>query len=186
MKAMNTINKEQSGQALVELSFVLVILCVFVFGIIDFGRAIYDVQVMKNLVGEGSSMASRGGGTTETIGNTVQVVVNDAGSDLKLSTNGCVIITTVTLVSNHPTVTAQASQCAITASSKVGCLQGQNGCGTSSATLPPAALLALQNEPAQSTIAATEIYYNYSTITPASKLLGSGVIPSQFYASAYY
>ena len=34
-------------------------LCVFVFGIIDFGRAIYDVQVMKNLVGEGSSMASR-------------------------------------------------------------------------------------------------------------------------------
>ena len=53
-------NKEESGQALVELAFAFVLLCTFVFGIIDFGRAIYDVEVMKNLVGEGSSMASRG------------------------------------------------------------------------------------------------------------------------------
>ena len=52
-------NKEESGQALVELAFAFVLLCTFVFGIIDFGRAIYDVEVMKNLVGEGSSMASR-------------------------------------------------------------------------------------------------------------------------------
>jgi hypothetical protein len=116
----------------------------------------------------------------------VQIVVNDAGSDINLATKGCVIITTVSLVSNHPTVTAQASQCAITASSKVGCLSGQGSCGSSSATLPPAALLALQNEPAQSTISATEIYYTYSTITPVTALLGSSVLPSQFYASAYY
>ena len=183
MKTMK-INTEQSGQALVELSFAMVILCVFVFGIIDFGRAIYDVQVMKNLVGEGSSMASRTSGTGS-LTTTVGIVVNDAGSDINLATKGCVIITTVTLVSNNPTVTAQASQCAITASSKVGCLSGQGSCRSSSATLPPAALLALQNEPANSTISVTEIYYNYSTITPVTTLLGSA-LPSQFYASAYY
>ena len=45
------INTEESGQALVELALAFVLLCVFVSGIIDFGRAIYDVQVMKNLVG---------------------------------------------------------------------------------------------------------------------------------------
>jgi Flp pilus assembly protein TadG len=185
MKTIRMINTEQSGQALIELSFAMVILCVFVFGIIDFGRAIYDVQVMKNLVGEGSSMASRTSGTNA-LTNTVQIVVNDAGSDIHLATKGCVIITTVSLVSNHPTVTAQASQCAITASSKVGCLSGQGSCGSSSATLPPAALLALQNEPAQSTISATEIYYTYSTITPVTALLGGSVLPSQFYAAAYY
>ena len=42
----------------------MVILCIFVLGIIDYGRAIYDVQVMKNLVGEGSCMASRASGGT--------------------------------------------------------------------------------------------------------------------------
>jgi len=80
---------KESGQALIELSFALVILCVFVCGIIDFGRAIYDVQVMKNLVGEGSSMASRG----TTLGNTVTTVTADAGKDLSMSTAGCVMVT---------------------------------------------------------------------------------------------
>jgi len=51
MTKMKKINREESGQALVELAFALVLLCVFVSGIIDFGRAIYDVEVMKNLVG---------------------------------------------------------------------------------------------------------------------------------------
>ena len=41
------INSDESGQALVELSFGLIMLCVFVFGIIDFGRGIYDVQVIE-------------------------------------------------------------------------------------------------------------------------------------------
>jgi len=51
MTKTKKINREESGQALVELAFALVLLCVFVCGIIDFGRAIYDVEVMKNLVG---------------------------------------------------------------------------------------------------------------------------------------
>ena len=82
------INREESGQALVELSFAFLVLCVFVFGIIDFGRAIYDVEVMNNLVGEGSSMASRG----VSLATAAQTVANDAGSDINLSTKGCVIV----------------------------------------------------------------------------------------------
>src|ERR1035441_9567902 len=86
------LNTEESGQALVELSLGLVLLCVFVFGIIDFGRAIYDVEVMKNLVGEGSSMAPR----TRSLPMTATIIASDAGADIKISTLGCVIVTSVT------------------------------------------------------------------------------------------
>ena len=85
------INTEESGQALVELALAFVMLCVFVFGIVDYGRAIYDVEVMKNLVGEGSSMASRGPMSA----TTATTVANDAGSDMNIATYGCVIVTTV-------------------------------------------------------------------------------------------
>src|SRR5664280_609011 len=83
------LHRDKSGQALVELPFALLVLCVFVFGIIDFGRAIYDVEVMNNLIGEGSSMASR----TTTLPMTATIIANDAGADINISTLGCVIVT---------------------------------------------------------------------------------------------
>jgi Flp pilus assembly protein TadG len=184
MTKTKKINREESGQALVELAFALVLLCVFVCGIIDFGRAIYDVEVMKNLVGEGSSMASR----TTTLPMTVTTLVNDAGADINLGTQGCVIVTSVT---NNPSgagqvVTGQASQCAIAASSKIGCLKGQGSCGSSAAILPQAAVNALATEPTGSSIYVTEIYYTYNTVTPIVGLLGTSVLPSQLYSVAYY
>lgn len=174
--------EEQSGQALIELAFVAMTLCVFTLGIVDYGRAIYDVQVMKNLVGEGSSMASRG--TSPLV--TVQTVSTDAGSDLNLGTYGCVIETIVTNQSGTLAITAQASACGITATSKIGCLQGVGGCQSSSANVPSYAQTALDSEVSGSSIYVTEIYYNFTTITSLTRLLGSGSIPSQFYAVAYY
>lgn len=178
------INTEESGQALVELALAFVLLCVFVSGIIDFGRAIYDVQVMKNLVGEGSMMASR----SSSAATTVQNVTNYAGSDINLSTQGCVIVTAVTNLGGTPVVyqiTDQASQCAISATSKVGCLKGQGGCQSSGAILPPAAVTALTTEPMGSSIYVTEIFYTYNAVTPIAALLGKSM-PSQFYSVAYY
>ena len=175
------INTEESGQALVELALAFVLLCVFVSGIIDFGRAIYDVQVMKNLVGEGSMMASR----SSSAATTVQNVANYAGSDLNISTQGCVIVTSVTNNSGSLQVTGQASQGGIACTSKVGCLSGQGSCGNSSATLPAAAVTALSAEPTGSSLYVTEIFYTYNTITPISALLGQSM-PSQFYSVAYY
>jgi Flp pilus assembly protein TadG len=173
--------QDESGQALIELSFVAVSICVLIFGIIDYGRAIYDVQVMKNLVGEGSSMASRA--TSPQVA--AQAVAADAGSDLNISANGCVIVTVITNQSGTLAITAQATDCGITASSKIGCLQGVNGCQSSSATLPSDASLALSAEVSGSSLYATEIYYNFSTITPAPALF-KAPLPSQFYAVAYY
>jgi len=177
------IPQDESGQALIELSLVLFTLCLFVFGIIDFSRAIYDTEVMQNLAGEGSSMASRG----VTPSNAATAVVTYAGTDLSLGTKGCVVVTAVTNAgtAQNPNfqVTGQAYQCGIAASSKVGCLKGQGNCGSSIATLPAQAGLALQ---ANQSLYVTEIFYNYSTITPIGNFLGDNVLPSQFYRAAYY
>ena len=175
------INREESGQALVELSFAFLVLCVFVFGIIDFGRAIYNVEVMNNLVGEGSNMASRG----VSLATTAQTVANDAGSDINLSTKGCVIVTSVAINSGSLLVTGQASQGGIACTSKVGCLNGQGSCGSSSATLPASAVTALTAEPTGSSLYVTEIFYSYNTVTPISALSGNSM-PSRLYSVAYY
>lgn len=176
-------NREESGQALVELSMAFVLLCVIVSGIIDFGRAIYDVQVMKNLAGEGSMMASR----STPVATAAQTVVTYAGSDINLSTKGCVIVTAVTnqgggvyQVTDQATV-GTGTSCA----SKIGCLNGVGSCKSSAAILPPAAVTALLVEPTGSSIYATEIFYTYHTVTPIAALLGKSM-PSQFYSVAYY
>ena len=184
---MNTVkakmNKEESGQALVELAFAFVLLCTFVFGIIDFGRAIYDVEVMKNLVGEGSSMASRGTSPA----TTTQTVANDAGADLNINTLGCVIVTVVTNQGGGALdVTAQAQQGGLACNSKVGCLKGTAGCGSSTATLPPQAVIALQSQATGASLYVTEIFYTYNALTPIAGFLGKNVVPSQLYSAAYY
>jgi len=173
---------EESGQALVELSSVAVILCVLSLGIVDVGRAFYDVQVIKNLAGEGSSLASRGTNMTTVAGN----VVSYAGSALDLGHKGCVLVTEVTNDAGTLAVTSQTSQCAITAGSKVGCVQGTRNCQSSTPTLPSEASSALLSEPSGSSLFVTEVFYSYTAATPLPAFLNSSVIPSQIYAVAYY
>src|SRR5208283_4564157 len=180
------VNTEESGQTLVEVALVLAVLCVFVFGIIDFGRVVYDVEVMKNLAGEGSSMASRGTSPA----TTATTVLTYAGADISLSTKGCVIVTGVAENSAGTaqvvTAQSQAGECASTMTSAVGCLSGQGSCKTSAATLPTSAANLLQQGPAGTTLYLTEVFYTYNTITPVPRFLASGVFPSQLYSAAYY
>ena len=176
----------ESGQALIELSIVLVLLCIFVFGIIDFGRAVYDFEVMKNLAGEGSSMASRGAAPA----TTATAVVAYAGADINLSTNGCVIVTVVAENSagTAQVVTAQswAGACSAAMTSTIGCLSGQGSCKSSTATLPATAANAIQQGVTGTTLYVTEVFYAYTTITPLPRFLGSAILPSQLYSVAYY
>jgi len=183
---MATIRKgmgpNNSGQALVELAMIVPVLAVLVFGIIDFGRALYYVEVIKNLTGEGSSMSSRG----TSLPLTVQTVVSDAGSDLQLATLGCVIATSVTNTGaqkNPMQVTGQSTQGACTGiSSKIGCYPPPSTCGN--ASLPSEAAAALQ---VNQSLYITEIFYTYSTVTPLGTLLkNANVLPTTLYDVAYY
>jgi Flp pilus assembly protein TadG len=176
------IKAEESGQALLELSLAFTMFAIVVFGIVDFGRAIYEVEVLKNLTGEGSSLASRG----TTPSSTAQTLTAYAASTVDLANQGCVIVTVVTNNSGSLQITDQASQCAIAAVSKVGCLQGASGCQSSSPVLPSEASSALQGEVSGSSMYVTEIYYSYNTSTPITSLLQGGALPSQLYSVSYY
>ncbi len=175
------IHKEHSGQALVELSGAFAILVVFAMGIVDFAQAVYDTEVIKSISGQTSSQASRGTNPATIAAS----AVTNAGY-VNLGSQGCVIVTVVTNNSGSLQVTDQASQCAITVASKIGCVQGQSGCSSSAPTLPSAATTALQSEVSGTSLYVTEVFYNYSAATPINAFLGGNVLPSQLYSVSYY
>ena len=105
--------RNRSGQALVEFTFVAIILLLMIFGLIDFCRAISVRQVITSLSREGSNLASR----NTSLSNAVDAVIA-AANPLNITTSGRVIITSVKnrqRVHHHrPTVEGRDSrrQCA--------------------------------------------------------------------------
>ena len=161
-----------SGQALVEFALSAVLMLTVVFAIIDFSRALHDLQIITNLTGEGSAMASRGITLTD---SAAAVVAASSPLNLGASTNGKVIVSAVYSDTTKLTLTGQASQGGLTVSSKIG--STING----TATLPSNAI-----PPVGQTVYVTEIYCSYKSITPIGKMLTSLVLPSKLYDVAYY
>jgi len=162
---------DESGQALVEFAVIAPLLFILAFGIIDFSRAIYHMQVMTGLTRQGSNLASRGTDLPTTVAS---VIAGDAPLDL--NKNGEVIVSSVTNTGGVFKISGQLSQGAMTAPSKIGV-----GVGTT-ATLPAAAATVLQ--PNQ-TIYVTEVYYSYQPITPIRNMLKIA-LPSTLYDVAYF
>lgn len=187
---MRTLRQDLSGQALLEMALILPMLVIFVLGVVDYSRAIYDREVITNLAGEGSSSASRSGGPTA-FPSVVSTVVSDASGDLNMSGLGCVIISSVTV--NTPggssailTGQATSSPCTITGSSKIGCYPAGSGCSSVAATVP-AGVQTVLTANANAVIYVTEVFYKYQAITPIGHYLNSSaMLPSQLYSVAYY
>ena len=163
--------QRECGQALLELMFVLLILLLLLFGLIDFGRVIYERQILTNLSREGANLASRG----TSLSNTVAAIMVSA-APLNLSANGRVIITAVVNNNGVLSITAQLSQGGYSAASRIG-----NGVG-STATLP---VTATKIPPVNQTLYVAEVFYGYTAITPLGALLGA-TLPTTLYDAAYF
>lgn len=119
-------------------------------------------------------MASRG----TSLADTAAAVWAD--SDLSMTTQGCVMVTSVTspaIGTYH--VTGQSSLGSSCGLSKIGVTSG-------TATLPASVQTVLQAN-LNSTIYVTEVFYQFNSITPIGHLLKSTTLfPSQLYSVAYY
>jgi Flp pilus assembly protein TadG len=164
----------QSGQALVEFAIVALMMIVLAFGLIDFGRAIYQKQVMTNLTREGSNLAARNTPLTDAATAVIQ-----GSAPLDLSTSGRVILTSVQNNSGTCRLMEQVSVGGITASSRMGIKKNDKvtaiPCSNSADSLP---------QPGQ-TAYVTEVYYQYQPLTPVGKII-SAVLPSPLYDVAYF
>jgi Flp pilus assembly protein TadG len=159
------------GQATLEFAVAATALLVLLLAVVDFSRALYDLQVMVGLTRQGSNLASRGDTLAQAA---TAVIAGDA--PLNLNANGEVIVTSVTNVGGVDQITGQAAMGGTTNTSKVG-----TGIG-STAKVPPTAATMLQ--PGQ-TIYITEVYYTYTPITPIGNFVNL-VLPSKLYEAAYF
>jgi len=161
------------GQAILELALVVPLLCLVVFGIVDYGRALNDEQIMVDLSRQGSNMASRG----TALPATAAALLPGSGS-LNLSLSGEVIITSVSRVNNVDTISAQSSLGGLSKLSKI-------GTGVNSKATVPATIDDVFAKNSGQTIYITEIYYTFQQITPLPSLWNL-VMPSTLYQVAYF
>ena len=170
--AANRLEK-QSGQAMLELALMAPLLCLILFAIIDYSRALNFEQEMVDLTRQGSNMASRG-----TALATAATIIAQNSAPLNLSQNGLVIISSVARVKNVDTITGQAQSGALSLSSKVGA--GVNGKAT-----VPAAVDDILTKNSGQTIYVTEVYFTFQQITPIA-IMWNLALPSTLYQAAYF
>ena len=161
----------QSGQAIVEFACVAMMMMVMVCGLIDFGRAIYQKQVLTNLSREGSNLASRG----TDLATSASTVIAGA-PELNLTVNGYVIVTSVANNAGTFKITGQITKGGKSHKSKVG-----NGVGNPGNVPKTAVAIPQPNQ----TVYVTEVFCSYQPVTPIGKLLNL-VMPSTVYDVAYF
>ncbi|ACH38081.1 MAG: TadE family protein [uncultured bacterium] len=95
--------RNQAGQSVVELAFVLPLLILFILGVADLSRAIHAYSAIVNLSREGANLAARTTMDAATIMNTLA-----AGAlPLALDKQGMMYLTEVEEVSGSTTIRSQ-------------------------------------------------------------------------------
>jgi len=163
----------ESGQAFIEFAFVAMMLVVMLFGLIDFGRFVYERQILVNLSREGANLVLRNTPVTN-----AAAAVMISSSPLKMGTQGRLIMSTVFNSNGVRYVTSQLSTGGLTgaaAPSKIGTVNGTATMPTTPTVIPAAG----------KSMYVTEVYYRFTPITPIGKLLKIAA-PSNLYDVAYF
>jgi Flp pilus assembly protein TadG len=154
--------------------FVVLMLISLLFAVIDFGRAIYDRQVLVKLSREGANLVSRFENPTNTLNALIQ---SDDISDF--SSRGSVIISTLTLNTTNNTVEVRSQYGpagVLAARSRIGQTGGR-------ARLPANPIMTIP-QPDQN-LYAVEVFYSFQPVTPVGQLLNL-VLPSELYDVAFF
>lgn len=163
----------QSGQAMLEFACMVTVALIVLFGLIDFGRALFDLKVMTGLSRQGGNLASRGSSVSEAAS---AVIAGQA--PLNFSSYGEVIVTSIQDNKGAYTITGQSILGGMSPAqaSRVG-----TGVGAT-ATLPASAQGMMQSG---TSIYVAEIFYSFQPITPIGNFMKLAM-PSTLYEVAYF
>jgi|SRR5277367_717719 len=94
--AHERLSANDSGQSATEFALAVTLLLIFVCATIDYGRSLYQTQVLSELSRQGANLALRLPGTTscDNVCSAVNAVISGS-SGLNLSANGAVIISSL-------------------------------------------------------------------------------------------
>jgi len=179
LKKFRELRMEEKGIAAVELSFILPMLLIIAFGIIDFGRLIQERLILTNISREGGSLASRG----FTSGDNLLNMLLSSGTPLDLNGSGRIYVSRIRAGTSKdapdPYIEEpQLSKGALSISSRI--RSGISNLGLSEALYQHLKFKEPQNTSDIAELWVVEVYYEYKPITPLPKFI-TGILATPGY-----
>jgi hypothetical protein len=165
LKKLRGLNMGKKGIAALELAFILPMLLILVFGIIDFGRLIQARLIVSNVSREGGTLASR----SFISGDDLLSMLQSSGAPLDLNGSGKIYVSRIkhgiSRSSPNPYIDPQVSRGNLSVSSQI--RTGVTRLGLSAALYQH---LIFEGSPQNTSDIAevwvVEVYYKYNPITP--------------------
>jgi hypothetical protein len=168
------------GIAALELAFILPILCMMIFAIVDIGRLVEARLVVTDLSREGANLASR----DLKSGTDLLTYLTDSSSPLNMAASGKIYVTTITAgataKSPDPTITSQVSTGGLSAASAISA--GASDLGLTGAIYNHLVYNSANEVADILGVSVVEVFYQYTPITPLASFVpgmpGTGAIIS--------
>lgn len=162
------LGRDDGGQELVELAFVLPVLLIVLLGILEFGHMLDSRHTLSVLSREGANIASRGAPLQDALDVTMQ-----NGGDISLGSLGGGVVSRVQIQDETPRVMDQVASTGYETMSRLG-PEGQ-----------PATSVASLQLPNGKSVYVVELFYDYQDLTPLGNFL-RGVVADTMYDRAIY
>jgi hypothetical protein len=170
--------RDDRGASLLEMAFLLPILVVLAFGVIDLGRLIHARLVVTNVSREGGSIASRGILTPATLITMLQ----SSATPFDLVGQGRIYVIDIragTQASPPPFISSKVSAGAYNVNSSI---TGNPPAGTPGGLSPALynhlVFKTAQNAPDIAGVSVVEVFYLYRPITPLPQFVQNLVLPT--------